>query len=91
MSKTVEVLIPEEVVNVWGTESALAKTLAQLAVVELVREQKLSVGKASELQGIPYWEMMEILSRHDVPFVNFSEDELNQQAIDWTERTGLNV
>ena len=82
MAKAITVEIPDDVLNFWGTERQLAKTLSQLSVVELVREGKLSTGKACELLGISRWEFMELLAHHNVPTANFSEEELNQQMMD---------
>ncbi|MBI3193746.1 MAG: UPF0175 family protein [Ignavibacteriae bacterium] len=83
MSKTVEIVVPEEVINCWGTENNLTNVLARLSVVELVRMGKVSVGKACELLGISYTEGMTMLSHHDVSTVNFSVEELNNQVADW--------
>ncbi len=83
MSRTLEIVIPEEVIHCWGTEYNLRNVLARLSVVELVRIGKLSIGKASELLGISYSEGLSLMSHYDVPTSNFSAEELKNQVADW--------
>jgi predicted HTH domain antitoxin len=82
MSKAITIQIPDDVLPFWETENRLVRTLSYLSVVELVREGKLSAGKASELLELTRWELMDLLARHDVPTVNFSKEELEQQLAD---------
>ena len=82
MPMTITVEIPDNVLSFWGEESDLSKTLSVLSVVELVRDRKLSAGKACEILGLSRWDFMSLLAHHNVPTANFSESELDQQIVD---------
>ncbi|MBM4167205.1 MAG: UPF0175 family protein [Ignavibacteria bacterium] len=72
MSKAISIQVPESVLSYWESERQLEQELSYLSVLELVREKKITSGKASELLDISRWEMAELLSQHDVPSSNFS-------------------
>ena len=49
--------------------------IKQTVAIELYRERKISLGKAAELAGVRNkWEMMIILSQHDVPIQYTAQD-----------------
>ena len=85
MSKAISIEIPDSVVSLWSSEKQLEKELSYFSVIELVREGKVSVGKACELLQLNRWEVMSLLTQYDVPTVNFSSDELHQQMKDFSQ------
>jgi predicted HTH domain antitoxin len=54
--------------------------LSELAVIELFREGRLSTGRAARLLGLTSAAFVELLSRHGVPYLDDSEEELRQQV-----------
>jgi len=77
--KTLRIELPEEIVELFG-EKELEASLKKWAVLELVRADKLSSGKAAEILGVTRWEFMELMSSHDVPMADFPEEELERQV-----------
>ena len=55
------------------------QTLAEVGVAELVRQGVLSSGKAARLLGLDRWEFAELLARYNVPSVDLSLDELQEE------------
>jgi len=77
--KTLRIELPEEIVELFG-EKELEASLKKWAVLELVRADKLSSGKAAEILGVTRWEFMELMSSHDVPMADFPQEELERQV-----------
>jgi len=77
--KAVIIEFPEEVVELYE-EKELENSVRKWSVLELVRNGKLSSGKASEILGMTRWDFMELMSDYDIPMVNFSPEELESQA-----------
>ena len=76
--KAISIELPDEIVELFG-EAELEVSLKQWTLLELVRTGRLSSGKAAEILGMTRWEFMELMSSHDIPMANFSEDELERQ------------
>ena len=76
--KAISIELPDEIVELFG-EAELEVSLKQWTLLELVRSGKLSSGKAAEILGMTRWEFMELMSSHDIPMANFSEEELERQ------------
>ena len=54
--------------------------LVELAYVELFRQGELSSGWAAEKLGISKDAFRELLSTHDVPYIDMSEEELRREV-----------
>jgi hypothetical protein len=67
--------LPESVVRLLGpSPEDAARHLAELAYVELFRQGEVSSGWAAED------DFLDLLFRHDVPYIDMSEDELRRQV-----------
>jgi len=77
--KSVSIEFPEEVVDLYGEEE-LKSSIRKWSVLELVKNGKISSGKAAEILGMTKWDFMELMSEYDIPMVNFSPEELEKQA-----------
>ena len=55
----------------------IPKAVKLYLAIELYRERKISLGKASEIAGISKEEMMEVLSRKGIP-INYDIDDLKE-------------
>ena len=76
--KTINVELPDEIVELFDNDK-LDKRLKELAVLELVKERKLTSGKAAEILEISRREFMEIMSFYDIPVTKFFEEKLERQ------------
>jgi predicted HTH domain antitoxin len=51
-----------------------------MAYIELFRQGRVSSGWAAEKLGISKDEFRQLLSTHDVPYIDMSEEELRQEV-----------
>jgi len=77
--KTVSIEFPEEIIELFGEEE-LKNFVKKLSVLELVKNGKLSSGKAAEILRMTRWDFMELMSDYDIPMANFPPKELERQA-----------
>jgi predicted HTH domain antitoxin len=74
--KIIEILVPEEIVNLLGSEDAVKKEAREAFVLDLVRRGKVSKGKAAELLGISLWELPDLIAQYQMPWFSYSQEEL---------------
>lgn len=75
----VELELPDEVFDKdFKAEDLKARVKEQL-VLELLRERKISQGKATELLGISRWALMDLMSKQGLPVIDMPEEELQQE------------
>ncbi|MBZ5561475.1 MAG: UPF0175 family protein [Acidobacteriia bacterium] len=84
----VSVEIPSELVSAAGLDmSNLSAETARLLALELYREDKVSLGRASELCQMAVEQFMEFAAQHNVP-LHYGVDELDEDRRT-LERLGL--
>jgi len=81
--ETVAVTIefPESFLTAAGVrKQEMDRWLRESGVVDLYRRGRISLGKATEMLGLPTkWEMIAVLARHDV-WLNYTAEDAEQ---DW--------
>jgi len=76
--QTLSVEIPTELVLAAGLDTSdLSAETARLLALELYREEKVSLGRASELCRMPVEQFMEFAAQHNVP-LHYGVDELEE-------------
>ena len=75
---TVELDLPDEVVEALAGEDMNAK-LREALVMNLVREHRVSQGKAAEILGISREDLFPLMSKHQVPVIDLPIDELQSE------------
>ena len=85
-SATQTIQVPQILVNAWGREESAQQKIVEAAVLELVREGKMSSGKAAEVLGVTRWDFLDLMSVHNVPHANFDAQELARQRDDTRRR-----
>ena len=84
----VNVEIPAELVLAAGLDTSnLSAETARLLALELCREDKVSLGRASELCQVPVEQFMEFAAQHNVP-LHYGVDEMEEDRRT-LERLGL--
>jgi predicted HTH domain antitoxin len=68
------VVVPDDVMQAAGLSEAEARLALAL---ELFRQERLTLGQASRVAGIPQAEMLAELGRHEIP-IHYGVDELNE-------------
>ncbi|SRR6266852_1277007 len=76
--KIIEILVPEEIVNLLGSEDAVRKEAREAFILDLVRRGKVSKGKAAELLGISLWDLPDLITQYQVPWFSYSQEELER-------------
>jgi len=76
--QTSSVEIPTDLVLAAGLDTSdLSAETTRLLALELYREEKVSLGRASELCRIPVEQFMEFAAQHNVP-LHYGVDELEE-------------
>lgn len=76
--KTIEISIPEELMDLFGSEEELKEKSKQAFALDLVRRGKISKGKAAELLGKNLWDLPQLLVEYQMPWFTYSEEELEE-------------
>ena len=80
--------IPTELVLAAGLDTSnLSAEMVRLLALELYREDRVSLGRASELCQMPVEQFIEFAAQHDVP-LHYGVDELEEDRRT-LERLGL--
>lgn len=78
--ETVDVKLPSELLRAANLEAgSLSQEAARLLALELYREDKVSVGRAAELCQTPLAAFMDFASRHGVPPLRYSFEDLEEE------------
>ena len=74
----VELELPEELAEALRKED-LASKAREALVMELLREHRISQGKAAELLGINRTELFPLMTRYEVSVVDLTAEELRSE------------
>jgi len=72
--------LPDEVVTRLGSVDEAASRLRLYAVLDLLRQKKISQGKASALLQIDRWALMDLMAEFDVPHTDLVAEELAEEV-----------
>jgi predicted HTH domain antitoxin len=76
--KSIEILVPEEIVSLLGSEDAVRQEVREAFVLALVRRGKVSKGKAAERLGISLWDLPDLSAQYHVPWFSYRQEELER-------------
>ena len=76
--KIIEIAVPEEIIDLLGSEDAARKEAQEAFVLDLVRRGKISKGKAAELLGISLWDLPELVAQYQIPWFSYRLEELEK-------------
>jgi predicted HTH domain antitoxin len=76
--KSIEILVPEEIVNLLGSEEAVRQEAREAFIFDLVRRGKVSKGKAAELLGISLWDLPDLIAQYQMPWFSYGQEELER-------------
>lgn len=76
--KIIEIPVPEEIIDLLGSEAAARKGAREAFVFDLVRRGKISKGKAAELLGVSLWELPNLIAQYQMPWFSYSPEELQK-------------
>jgi predicted HTH domain antitoxin len=78
--RIIEIPVPEEIIDLLGSEDAVRKGAREAFVFDLVRRGTISKGKAAELLGISLWDLPELIARYQIPWFSYSPEELEKDV-----------
>lgn len=65
-TRTLSLEFPEELVALLGSPEDVAAQAKEALVLELLRQGRISQGKAAALLGVDRWAMLDLMSRHRI-------------------------
>ena len=77
---TIELELSEELVDLLGSPETAAAQAKQALVLELLREARISQGKAAEILGLTRAEMLDVLARHRIESGPETAEEMQQEV-----------
>ena len=87
--KNFHVSLPPEVVCGFGWEdSEVPRGVREALVMDLLRLDRLSEAQAAEILGLVRVELLELMSRYDVPAVRMSLQELDRELATEVKSSG---
>ncbi len=76
---TVTLELPEELVALLGSPEAVAARVRESLVLDLLREARISQGRAASLLGVTRWDILELMARHCIPSGPETAEEMRQE------------
>lgn len=67
----------------WKSKKTAERKITQAVVLELLREGKITSGKAAEFLNMSRWDFMKLMSEHNIPMADFNSGELESQIRDF--------
>lgn len=68
--------LSDELIKLFSSKKEARAEAKQAMVFDLVRRGKISKGKAAELLGISLWNLPDLLAQYDIPWFDYSPDDL---------------
>jgi len=79
LETTLNVRVPNSLLGLGLTQEEIQRRVSEWLVFSLFSEGKISSGKAGKLLGISRMEFIKLLQTRGIAFINFTEDELNEE------------
>jgi predicted HTH domain antitoxin len=71
--------LPDEAFGEDFDETTFVATVKEEVVMRLLKDRRLSQGKASELLGISRHDLFTLMARYDIPVTELSPEEMAQE------------
>lgn len=81
-TRTLRVEVPDELVTLLGTPEIAAVRAREALVLDLLRQGRISQGKAAELLGISRWDLLELMVERRVESGPETAEEMTQEIED---------
>lgn len=78
-TRTLSVEVPEELVALLGSPEAVATQAREALVLDLLRQARVTQGKAAQLLGVTRRELLRSMAQHHVPSGPESTGELHRE------------
>jgi len=81
--KEVKINVPDEFLLFWESKEVFAGKILFLGVIDLLREGKISRGKAAELLGVSIHDILDLMGKYGIPVIDQSPEELDRELSIW--------
>ncbi len=71
--------LPDEAFGEEFDEATFVSTVKKEVVMRLLKDRRISQGKASELLGISRHDLFDLMARYDIPVTDLSPEEMAQE------------
>jgi predicted HTH domain antitoxin len=71
--------LPDEAFGDGFDETLFITKVKEEVVMRLLKEQRISQGKASELLGVNRYDLFDLMARYDIPATDLSPEEMTQE------------
>lgn len=79
-TRTLALELPKELVALLGTPEAATAKAKEALVLELLREARISQGKAARMLGLTRWDILDLMARHEIPSGPQTAEEVHQET-----------
>ncbi len=79
LETTLNVRVPNSLLKLGLTQEEIQRHVSEWLVFSLFSDGKISSGKAGKLLGISRLDFIKLLQARGIAFINFTEDELNEE------------
>jgi predicted HTH domain antitoxin len=76
---TVELELPAGLRTLGMTDADIRREAPTLLILKKFRDGAISTGKAAELLGLSRFQFMDLLAKEQIPLINYSKEELEQE------------
>ena len=78
-TRTVPVHLPEELVELLGSAEEASERTRLALVLDLLREARISQGKAAEVLGITRWDILDLMARYRIESGPETEEDMRTE------------
>jgi predicted HTH domain antitoxin len=71
--------LPDEVFGEGFQEEMFVAKIKEEAAMRLLKERRISQGKAAELLGISRHDLFDLMAKHEIPVIDMTPEELQQE------------
>ena len=79
-STTVTLDLPDELLALLGSPEVVAARVRETLVLDLLRQARISQGRAAQLLGLTRWDILELMARHAIPSGPESAEEAQRDV-----------
>ncbi len=79
-TRTISFELPDELVAFLGSDEVAAAKAKETLILELLRESRISQGRAAELLGITRWDILDLMVEHQISSGPETAEELEREV-----------
>ncbi len=79
LTHTLLIEVPDDLVQLLGSPQEVQAKAKQALILALLREGRVSQGRAAELLGITRWHLIDLMAEHDIAAGPRTKDEVDAE------------